>query len=142
VTSVINHPRTDVEHASGTEPCPVDPFRPTGNDPDTMETRAAHASPPGSLDDTGTGLAMFVIFTAAALILTGAVALLALVGSWWMLGVAFAVHVAMTAVVTLTIVGAMSGSPYGISTSRRTSPPREPQLGGETRTRSEAVAAL
>ena len=52
---------------------------------------------------------MFLIFAAAALIVTGAVALLALVGSWWMLGVAFAVHVAMTAAVTLTIVGAMNG---------------------------------
>jgi hypothetical protein len=60
-------------------------------------------------DDRGDGLAMFLIFAAAALIVTGAVALLALVDSWWMLGVAFAVHVAMTAVVTLTIVGAMNG---------------------------------
>ncbi len=61
---------------------------------------------PGA-DDTGLGLTMFVIFTAAALIVTGAVALLALVGSWWMLAVAFALHVAMTSVVTLAISHAL-----------------------------------
>jgi hypothetical protein len=60
-------------------------------------------------DDSGQGLAMFVIFTGAVLIVTGAVALLAVVGSWWMLGVAFAVHVTMTVVVVLTILYAMGG---------------------------------
>lgn len=74
-----------------------------------MNERAANTTSVALADDRGDGLAMFLIFAAAALIVTGAVALLALVGSWWMLGVAFAVHVAMTAVVTLTIVGAMNG---------------------------------
>lgn len=60
-------------------------------------------------DDSGQGLAMFVIFTGAVLIVTGAVALLALVNSWWMLGVAFVVHVAMTAIVVLAILHAMAG---------------------------------
>ena len=74
-----------------------------------MNDRAADTTPGALADDRGDGLAMFLIFAAAALIVTGAVALLAVVGSWWMLGVAFAVHVAMTAAVTLTIVGAMNG---------------------------------
>jgi membrane protein implicated in regulation of membrane protease activity len=83
---------------------------------------------------------MFLIFAAAALIVTDAVALLALVGSWWMLGVAFAVHVAMTALVTLTIVGAMNGRGFAISDSRKT--PQEPRLGSQPQARSEAVTAL
>ena len=74
-----------------------------------MNAPAADTTSGALADDRGDGLAMFLIFAAAALIVTGAVALLALVGSWWMLGVAFAVHVAMTAVVTLTIVGTMNG---------------------------------
>jgi hypothetical protein len=35
---------------------------------------------------------MFVVFSVAVLFVTGAVALLALVGFWWMLGAAFEVH--------------------------------------------------
>lgn len=61
------------------------------------------------VDDSRGGLAMFLIFTAAVLIVTGAVAIVALVGSWWILGVAFAVHVLMTAVVIATIWAVMSG---------------------------------
>ena len=90
----------------------------------------------------GYGLAMFLIFAAAALIVTGAVALLALVGSWWTLGVAFAVHVAMTALVTLTIVGAMNDRGFAISESREPSPPQEPRLGSQPQGRSETVTAL
>lgn len=62
-----------------------------------------------ALDDSGAGLAMFVIFTAAVLIVTGAVALVALVDTWWILGVAFAIHVLMTIVVMATIVSVMNG---------------------------------
>lgn len=60
-------------------------------------------------DDSRDGLAMFVIFTAAVLIVTSAVALIALVGGWWILGVAFAIHVLMTAIVVATIVSVMDG---------------------------------
>jgi membrane protein implicated in regulation of membrane protease activity len=52
---------------------------------------------------------MFLIFAAAVLIVTGAVALVALVGAWSMLGVAFAIHVIMTTVVVLTILYVMDG---------------------------------
>ena len=58
-------------------------------------------------DDSRYGLVMFVVFSAAVLFVTGAVALLALVGSWWMLGAAFAVHVGVTAVVMLVVLFAL-----------------------------------
>lgn len=50
-------------------------------------------------DDRGLGLAMLVIFIAAALTVTGAVAMLALIDSWWLLGLAFGVHLLITAAV-------------------------------------------
>jgi fatty acid desaturase len=105
-----------------------------------MNDQASNTTSRRLADDRGYGLAMFLIFAAAALIVTDAVALLALVGSWWMLGVAFAVHVAMTALVTLTIVGAMNGRGFAISDSRKT--PQEPRLGSQPQARSEAVTAL
>ncbi|HET6869257.1 MAG TPA: hypothetical protein VFH80_25330 [Solirubrobacteraceae bacterium] len=60
-------------------------------------------------DDSHAGLAMFVIFIAAVLSVTGAVALVALVGGWWMLGGAFAIHVLMTTLVVVTIARVMDG---------------------------------
>lgn len=62
-----------------------------------------------ALDDSAAGLAMFVIFTTAVLIVTGAVAIVALVNTWWILGAAFAIHVIMTTVVVATIVSVMNG---------------------------------
>ena len=64
---------------------------------------------PVALDDSGAGLAMFVIFTTAVLLVTGAVVLVALVGGWWIVGAAFAIHVLMTTVVVATIVTVMNG---------------------------------
>ena len=63
---------------------------------------------------------MLVIFTGAVLFVTGAVALLALVGSWWMLGVAFAIHAATTAVRVLTILHVMAGPMRAIRVGRPT----------------------
>jgi hypothetical protein len=51
---------------------------------------------------------MLFVFVTAVLTSTGAVALIALAGTWWMLGVGFAIHVAMTAAVVLTIVYVMA----------------------------------
>jgi hypothetical protein len=45
--------------------------------------------PDAMFDDSGGGLAMFLIFSSAVLIATGGVALIALVGAWWMVGLAF-----------------------------------------------------
>ena len=59
-------------------------------------------------EDRGTGLAMFLIFATAVLIVTGAVAILALINTWWLLGVAFAIHVLMTTVVSLVVCSALS----------------------------------
>ncbi len=80
---------------------------------------------------------MLVIFTGAVLFVTGAVALLALVGSWWMLGVAFAIHVATTAVVMLTIVYVMAGPKRAIRVGDRPSPTPTPHSGD----RADLVAA-
>jgi membrane protein implicated in regulation of membrane protease activity len=68
-------------------------------------------------DDRGGGLALLIVFTTAVLITTGTVALLALVGTWWMLGVAFAVLAGMTAVVVLTILDLIDG--HGRATANR-----------------------
>jgi hypothetical protein len=61
------------------------------------------------LDDSGAGLAMLVIFSSAVLIVTGAVVLVALVGGWWIVAFAFAIHVLMTTVVVVTIASVMNG---------------------------------
>jgi len=90
-------------------------------------------------DDSGAGLAMFLIFTAAVLIVTGAVAVVALVGTWWMLAVGFAVHVAMTIVVVLTIVEVMAGHAHMI-VGRRGAPPV--QGGRRFHVRGETMTAL
>lgn len=60
------------------------------------------------LDDSRSGLTMFLIFTAAVLVVTGAVALVALVGGWWILGAAFAIHLVVTTAVVATIARVMS----------------------------------
>lgn len=72
-----------------------------------------------TLDDSGAGLAMFAIFTTAVLIVTGAVVLVALVGGWWILAVAFAIHALMTTVVLVTIISVMNGRPGPALTAHR-----------------------
>ena len=78
-------------------------------------TAETQGGAPIAADDSGVGLAMFLVFSVAILIVTGAVALLALVDSWWMLGLAFLVHVVMTAIVTTTIVRAVSARTLAVS---------------------------
>ena len=77
--------------------------------PEAQETTLA------GTDDSGYGLVMFVVFAAAVLFVTGVVALLALVGSWWMLGAAFAAHAGTTGVVTFVVIHAMGRHPVAIS---------------------------
>jgi membrane protein implicated in regulation of membrane protease activity len=62
-----------------------------------------------ALDDSSDGLAMFVIFITAVLIVTGAVAMVAVVNTWWIVGMAFAIHVLMTTVVVATLVSVLNG---------------------------------
>jgi hypothetical protein len=59
--------------------------------------------------DSREGLALFLIFVGAALIVTGIVVILALVNSWWMLGFAIGVHAVMTTAVWLAIANALDG---------------------------------
>ena len=95
--------------------------------------------PAGPADDTGGGLLMFLVFTAAVLVSTGAVALIALVGTWWMLGFGFALHVAMTALVVLTIIHVMDGRARAIADRDRPSPSPDRRFEGRPRTGTEAV---
>ncbi len=101
------------------------------------QSRAEAQDTTPATDDSGYGLVMFAVFSAAVLFVTGAVALLALFGSWWMLGAAFAVHAATTAVVTYVVIHAMSRTPVAINrpsaqdvhdTSRRRGRPQRAAL--------------
>lgn len=81
-----------------------------------------------SADDSGQGLALFVLFTVAVLVVTGAVGFLALFTSWWVLGIIFGVHVLLTVVVGTAVFSVLSsGKPsvegdnlmqLGVATSR------------------------
>ncbi len=67
--------------------------------------------PPPPADDTRDGLAMLLVFIVAVLTVTGAVAALAVIGTWWMLGLVVGIHGIATVVVGLTIVWVMTGRP-------------------------------
>jgi membrane protein implicated in regulation of membrane protease activity len=106
---------------------------PPGSAPDAPKARL-----PGSGDDAGDGLLMFVVFIMAVLTSTAAVVLIALLGEWWVLGFGFAIHVIMTAFVVLTIVQVMAGprrsvtgrdGPSGTSLTSRRSPASSHQAG-------------
>jgi hypothetical protein len=53
---------------------------------------------------------MFLVFVASALVVTGVVWALAAAGAWWLLPAAFAIHIAMTGVVTLAVLRALNNS--------------------------------
>jgi hypothetical protein len=108
-----------------------------------MTSPNVNTKPAGRADDTGDGLLMFLVFTAAVLISTAAVVLIALVDEWWVLGFGFAIHVIMTAVVMLTIVHVMASRRRSIarrdirpstSASARTSPAASQQAGAHPTT--------
>lgn len=75
--------------------------------------------PPPPADDSRDGLAMLFVFIVAVLTVTGAVAVLAVTDTWFVLGLVVGVHGVTTVVVALTIVWVMSGRPD--ATHRRTS---------------------
>jgi hypothetical protein len=54
-------------------------------------------------NQTGYGMVMFYVFSAAVLAITFAVCALALVNTWWMLGVVFGLHLAVTTWVCVVI---------------------------------------
>lgn len=73
---------------------------------DRAATPVDDVSPP--VDDSGQGLILFVVFVAAVLLITGAVAFLALFTAWWVLGLVFVLDVLVTSVVgtaVFTVLG-------------------------------------
>ena len=62
--------------------------------------------------DATYGWEMFVAFVAAVVGLSIVVAVLALVGSWWMLGVAMVAHVAVTATMMKLVLGALGSEEH------------------------------
>jgi hypothetical protein len=76
-------------------------------------------------DDGGSGLIMSLTFAAAILTSTGAVCLIGLVGGWWTLGLAFAAHVAVTAILILEIAHVLNAPPpHPLRPCRRRPDPR------------------
>lgn len=106
-----------------------------------MTSPQPHTQPSAAVDDTGSGLAMFLIFTAAVLIVTGAVALLAFVGTWWMLGVTFAIDLSMTTIVVLTIIFVMDGRAQKVATRGRVSAAPDQPGDARPQTRIRPVTA-
>ena len=62
--------------------------------------------------DATYGWEMFVAFVAAVLGISIVVAVLALVGSWWMLGIAMIVHVGITATMMRLVYGAFGSEAH------------------------------
>lgn len=65
-------------------------------------------APENDPDDSDYGWAMFVAFITAVLAITFAVGALALVQTWWMLGVVFGVDLLITALVFRLVMGALA----------------------------------
>lgn len=75
-------------------------------------------------DDASDGDAMFLIFTSAVLGVTGAIALVAFINTWFVLGLLMVLHIAMTTVVCVTIARVMSNREPGRTPARTLSPSR------------------
>lgn len=73
----------------------------------------APAPSPTSLDDSGLGLALFLIFITAVLVITGAVAFLTLFNSWWMLGLVFGLDLLVTFGVGTTVFSVLGDRKLG-----------------------------
>lgn len=86
--------------------------------PDQPRAPAAHApsahldltddSAPTSVDDSGLGLMLFVVFVSAVLLISGAVAFLSMFAAWWVLGLVFGIDLLVTGVVgtvVFTVLG-------------------------------------
>jgi membrane protein implicated in regulation of membrane protease activity len=73
---------------------------------------------------------------------TGAVALIALAGTWWVLGLGFAIHAVMTALVVLTIVHAMAGRVRSTAERDRPRPAPDARPGAGRSGRTGPATAL
>jgi hypothetical protein len=85
------------------------------------------AGPAPAADDGGQGQALFMLFTVAVLLVTGAVGLLALLTSWWVLGVVFGVHVLATVIVGRAIFAVFGSGNDGGGRAQ----PRSPAESGQ-----------
>jgi len=70
-------------------------------------------------DDRGIGLAMILTFEVAILVVTAAVAMLAPIDTWWVLGLAFGIHLVVTAAVGLAVFDAVGGGTRTFAGSAR-----------------------
>jgi hypothetical protein len=104
-----------------------------------MNDHPTHTRPLAFDDDSGMGLAMFVSFIAACLIVTGAVAMLALINTWWVLGLAFGIHVIMTTIVGFAVFAALNGRASAITERESERAPEASRA--QPAPRREAVAA-
>ena len=80
-------------------------------------TSPSHERP--AADDSTDGLAMFVGIMAAVLIVTGAVGLLAVLPTWWMLAIRLGVHAVGTIIVYVLVLLAVSDEPGSAPSARR-----------------------
>ncbi|MDE3132367.1 MAG: hypothetical protein KGL16_14545 [Acidobacteriota bacterium] len=80
--------------------------------PAAKSTAGATAPPLEAPGDATYGWEMFVAFVAAVVGISIVVAVLALVGSWWMLGVAVAVHLGVTATMMRLVYGAFGSEEH------------------------------
>lgn len=76
---------------------------PQDHGPSAELTVVSDPAPTAVDDDSGLGLTLFVVFVSAVLLLTGAVAFLAVFTAWWMLGLVFGVDLLVTGVVGTTV---------------------------------------
>lgn len=97
-----------------------------------------------SADDSGQGLALFVLFTIAVLVVTSAVGFLALLTSWWVLGVVFAVHVLVTVIVGTAVFNVLSTGKPSLATDDRAQlrPASGPDRQAQPRARSRQTSPI
>jgi membrane protein implicated in regulation of membrane protease activity len=108
-----------------------------------MTPITSDSKPSALADDPGIGLALFLIFTIAILIVTGAVAMLALIDTWWVLGLAFGIHVLMTVAVGFAVFSALSAGSLTLTdgTDSRVAEAEEREPRPRTRIAGEAHPA-
>lgn len=94
-----------------------------------------------SLDDSGLGLALFLIFITAVLVITGAVAFLTLFNSWWMLGLVFGMDLLVTFGVGTTVFSVLGDRKLGARGKAPVLAEAEPGANTPTRARKQVPRA-
>lgn len=116
--------------------------RPGSSSPTAAATSQV-ASAPGSTsrDDSGLGLALFLIFITAVLVITSAVAFLALFTSWWVLGLVFGMDLLVTFGVGATVFTVLGDRKLGARRKARVLAEAEPGLKPRMRARKRLPRA-